>query len=155
MYCTWYVHNAEVDSDRSIGTVRSEHVFSYSYQLFEMASTDVKRNSIILKAVWLAVIMYSQMYVLHSEILHISKEAGNTHDQRAVAVFKADRTIVGHVPREFSRVGYFGSSIVRLWYRNVLLTPPVNIPICNLSSMWYTLVYPQMLRKSYKFVLYH
>ena len=34
--------------------------------------------------------MYSQVYVLHSEILHIGKEAGNTHDQRAVAVFKAD-----------------------------------------------------------------
>ena len=30
------------------------------------------------------------------EILRIGKEAGNTHDQRAVAVLKADRTIVGH-----------------------------------------------------------
>ena len=40
------------------------------------------------------------------EILRISKEAGNTHDQRAVAVLKAD-CIVGHVPREFSRVFWY------------------------------------------------
>ena len=49
MYCTWYVRNVDVDSNRSIGAVQSEHVFSYSYQLLEMASTDVKQNSIILK----------------------------------------------------------------------------------------------------------
>ena len=41
------------------------------------------------------------------EILRIGKEAGNTHDRRAVAVLKADRTIVGHVPREFSRVFWY------------------------------------------------
>ena len=41
------------------------------------------------------------------EILRIGKEAGNTHDRRAVAVLKADGTIVGHVPREFSRVFWY------------------------------------------------
>ena len=41
------------------------------------------------------------------EILRIGKEAGNTHDRRAVAVLKADGTIVGHIPREFSRVFWY------------------------------------------------
>ena len=35
------------------------------------------------------------------EVLLVKQEAGNT---RAVALLKADRTVVGHVPREFSRV---------------------------------------------------
>ena len=38
------------------------------------------------------------------EVLLVKQEAGNTHDRRAVALLKADRTVVGHVPREFSRV---------------------------------------------------
>ena len=38
------------------------------------------------------------------EVLLVSQEAGNTHDRHAVALLKADRTVVGHVPREFSRV---------------------------------------------------
>ena len=37
------------------------------------------------------------------EILLVGKEAGNHHDRYAVALLKADRTPVGHVPREFSR----------------------------------------------------
>ena len=38
------------------------------------------------------------------EVLLVKQEAGNTHDRRAVALLKADRTVVGHVPKEFSRV---------------------------------------------------
>lgn len=38
------------------------------------------------------------------EVLLVWKEAGNAHNRRAVALLKADRTVVGHVPREFSRV---------------------------------------------------
>ena len=38
------------------------------------------------------------------EILLVGKEAGNHHDRYAVALLKAERTTVGHVPREFSRV---------------------------------------------------
>lgn len=37
------------------------------------------------------------------EILLVDKEAGNHHDRHAVALLKADKTPVGHVPREFSR----------------------------------------------------
>ena len=37
------------------------------------------------------------------EKLIVSQESGNRHDRRAVAVMKEDRTVVGHVPREFSR----------------------------------------------------
>ena len=50
--------------------------------------------------------MYSKMYGLAcvGEILHIGKEAGNANDRRAVAVLKADGTVVRHIPREFSRV---------------------------------------------------
>ena len=38
------------------------------------------------------------------EVLLVSQEPGNIHDRQAVALLKADRTVVGHVPREFSRV---------------------------------------------------
>ena len=38
------------------------------------------------------------------EILLVSQEAGNSHDRRAVALLKADRSVVGHVPRELSRL---------------------------------------------------
>ena len=38
------------------------------------------------------------------EILLVRQEAGNTHDRRAIALLKADRTVVGYVPRKFSRV---------------------------------------------------
>ena len=37
------------------------------------------------------------------EILLVDKESGNHHDRHAVALLKADKTPVGHVPREFSR----------------------------------------------------
>ena len=117
MYCTWYVRNVDVDSDRSIGAVQSEHVFSYSYQLFEMASTDMKSEDFILlkervirshhvfKDVWTPWL---------GEILRIGKEAGSAHNRRAVAVLQADGTIVGHVPREFSRVIWYFLSLYSL-----------------------------------------
>ncbi len=38
------------------------------------------------------------------EILLVRKEAGNVHDRRAVALLKADGTVVGHVPREVSKI---------------------------------------------------
>ena len=38
------------------------------------------------------------------EILLVRKEAGNVHDRRAVALLKSDGTVVGHVPREVSRI---------------------------------------------------
>ena len=46
------------------------------------------------------------------EILLIRKEAGNVHDRRTVALLKADGTVVGHVPREVSRIfwHYLGHS---------------------------------------------
>ena len=37
------------------------------------------------------------------EILLVDKESGNHHDRHAVALLKADKTPVSHVPREFSR----------------------------------------------------
>ena len=36
--------------------------------------------------------------------LLVNQDSGNTHDQCAVTLLKADRSVVGHVPREFSRV---------------------------------------------------
>ena len=113
MYCMQYVRN--VDNDRSIGAVQSEHVFSYSYQLFEMASTDMKSEDFILlkervirshhvfKDVWTPWL---------GEIFRIA--AGSTHNRRAVAVLQADGTIVGHVPREFSRVIWYFLSLYSL-----------------------------------------
>ena len=38
------------------------------------------------------------------EILLVRMETGNVHDWRAVAVLALDGTVVGHVPREVSRV---------------------------------------------------
>lgn len=35
------------------------------------------------------------------EILLVKREAGNHHDRHTVALLKADKTPVGHVPREF------------------------------------------------------
>ena len=34
------------------------------------------------------------------EILLVEREAGNHHDRHAVALLKADKTLVGHVPKE-------------------------------------------------------
>ena len=42
------------------------------------------------------------------EILLVNKEEGNVHDKHAVAMLKADETIVGHVPRSFQE--HFGIS---------------------------------------------
>ena len=75
-----------------------------------MASTDMRsEDSILLKE---SVIRGHHVFKVVwtprvGEILRIGKEAGNTHDRRAVAVLKADGTIVGHVPREFSRVFWY------------------------------------------------
>ena len=38
------------------------------------------------------------------EILAVRKEVGNAHDRHAVALVRNDGTIVGHAPREVSRV---------------------------------------------------
>jgi len=35
------------------------------------------------------------------EIVQVRQEAGNPHDQNAVALLKADGTVVGHVPSSF------------------------------------------------------
>ena len=49
--------------------------------------------------------VFKDVWTPHSgEILLVEKEPGNAHDRRAVALLKADRTTVGHMPREFSRV---------------------------------------------------
>ena len=40
------------------------------------------------------------------ELLPVLQETNNVHDRRAVAVFR-DGNIVGHVPREFSRIFWF------------------------------------------------
>ena len=64
--------------------------------LFEMASTDVEsEDSFLLKE---SVIRGHHVFkdVRVGEILRIGKEAGNTHDRRAVAVLKGNGTIVGH-----------------------------------------------------------
>ena len=69
-----------------------------------MASTDMRyEDSILLKE---NVIRGHHVFKVVwtprvGEILRIGKEPGNTHDRRAVAVLKADGTIVGHVPRVF------------------------------------------------------
>ena len=56
------------------------------------------RNHHVFKNVWTPRV---------GEILRFGKEACNTHDRRVVAVLKADGTIVGHVPRKFSRVFWY------------------------------------------------
>ena len=38
------------------------------------------------------------------EIVQVRQEARNPHDRNAVALLKADGTVVGHVPREYSKV---------------------------------------------------
>ena len=49
--------------------------------------------------------VFKDVWTPHSgEILLVEKEPGNSHDRCAVALLKADRTTVGRVPREFSRV---------------------------------------------------
>ena len=48
--------------------------------------------------------IFKEIWTPHTgEILLVRKEAGNVHDRRAVALLKADGTVVGHVPREMSR----------------------------------------------------
>lgn len=44
---------------------------------------------------------------LVGERLRTRKEDGNCHDRFAVAVFKADKSTVGHIPREFSRIACY------------------------------------------------
>ena len=64
-----------------------------------MASTDVEsEDSFLLKeSVIRGHHVFKDVWTPRvGEILRIGKEAGNTHDRRAVAVLKADRTIVGH-----------------------------------------------------------
>ena len=41
-----------------------------------------------------------------NEVLLLRRETGNEHDEYAVAVLKAS-TVVGHVPREISRICWF------------------------------------------------
>ena len=67
-----------------------------------------------MKALFVAIIS-SKKFGLHTvtrEILLICKEAGNVHDRRAVALLKAEGTVIGHVPREVSRIfwHYLGHS---------------------------------------------
>ena len=38
------------------------------------------------------------------EILLVNQDAGNAHNRCAVALLKANRTVVGHVPMEFASV---------------------------------------------------
>ena len=44
---------------------------------------------------------------LVGERLRTRKEDSNCHDRFAVAVFKADKSTVGRIPREFSRVAWY------------------------------------------------
>ena len=49
--------------------------------------------------------IFKEIWTPHTgEILLVCKEAGNIHDRRAVALLKADGTVVEHVPREVSRI---------------------------------------------------
>ena len=48
--------------------------------------------------------IYKQIWrPLVGEILTLEREEGNNHDKLAVSLLK-DATVLGHVPREFSRV---------------------------------------------------
>ena len=57
----------------------------------------VVRGHNIYKEVWRPVI---------GELLVVLQESSNTHDRRAVAVFK-DSVVVGHIPRELSITFWF------------------------------------------------
>ena len=52
----------------------------------------VMRGHHIFKGIWTPGI---------EEIVQVRQEAGNTHDQNAVALLKADGTVVRHVPSSF------------------------------------------------------
>ena len=82
-YTTW--------TQTAIGAVLSEHIFSYSYQLFEMASTDVKsEDSILLKESVIHV--FKDVWTPRvGEILRIGKEAGNSHYRCIVLVLSEKR----------------------------------------------------------------
>ena len=41
------------------------------------------------------------------EIVQVRQEAGNPHDRNVVALFRADGTVVGHVPSSFL-LGFLG-----------------------------------------------
>ena len=62
----------------------------------EMTSTPVSDDSIFLhhifKGIWTP---------RTEEIVQVQQEAGNPHDRNAVALLKADGTVVGHVPSSF------------------------------------------------------
>ena len=81
-----------------------------------MASTDVKsEDSILLKeSVIRGHHVFKDVWTPRVGILRIGKEAGNANDQRAVAVLKADGTIVRHIPKEFSRVFWYFLSLYSL-----------------------------------------
>jgi hypothetical protein len=57
----------------------------------------VIRGHHVYKDIWIPMI---------GEILEVQREPENEHDHRAVCVLKSD-TIVGHIPREFSRIFWF------------------------------------------------
>ena len=51
--------------------------------------------------------MYKDIWTpMTGEILEVQREPENEHDRRAVCLLKSG-TIVGHVPREFSRIFWF------------------------------------------------
>ena len=83
-----------------------------------MTSTDMKsEDSIFLKeSVIRGHHVFKDVWTPRVGILRIGKEAGNAndHDQRAVAVLKADGTIVRHIPKEFSRVFWYFLSLYSL-----------------------------------------
>ena len=62
-----------------------------------MELQSVVRGHHVYKVVWTPVI---------GEELSVKSEENNDHDRRAIAVMK-DREVIGHVPRELSKILYF------------------------------------------------
>ena len=68
-----------------------------SEEEYEFEKDSVVRGHHVYKDVWTPYL---------NEELQLQREAGNEHDQHAVAVVKSS-TVVGHVPRTISRVCWF------------------------------------------------
>ena len=65
------------------------------------------------KTVWVAVT---------GQLLQVEREVGNSHDVYAVCVRNDDNTVVGHVPRKYSRI--FWSFLNRGGYIEAVVTGP-------------------------------
>ena len=98
------IASANIGYSRSIKTVTASFslaLASYPSVKYIMESELVKESVVlghhIYKDVWSPVV---------GELLPVLQESNNVHDRRAVAVF-SDVNIVGHVPRELSRIFWF------------------------------------------------